>query len=156
MRSRSCADRGGDGRLTSDCVIDTSAWVRLRDPGVPAERLEAIADAIGEQRIWATTILLLEDGYSAHDAPAYHAAAELLGNLPFVELDADASRRARDIQRQLVRVGHHRMPPHDILTMAIAETHRLGVLHYDKHFDVIRDHTDCLAATEWLVPRGSL
>lgn len=64
--------------------------------------------------------------------------------------------RAINAQRQLARAGHHRMPPVDVIMAALADTHGVGVLHYDADFDVLRAKTDLRFASVWLAARGTL
>jgi predicted nucleic acid-binding protein len=59
-------------------------------------------------------------------------------------------------QRQLARVGHHRLPPVDLLVAAIADRHGLGVLHYDRDYDLLAEKTDLDVGSVWLAPAGSL
>jgi predicted nucleic acid-binding protein len=61
-----------------------------------------------------------------------------------------------DAQAQLARVGHHRIPPADLIIAGLADRHDIGVLHYDADFDVVLGKTDLEFDSEWLMPRGSL
>ena len=59
--------------------------------------------------------------------------------------------RAREIQAELAEHGQHRavsLP--DLLIAAVAERHRVAVLH----FDLIAEITG--QPTKWVVPRGSV
>ena len=76
--------------------------------------------------------------------------------LPRFPVDHDVEQRALDAQRQLARVGHHRLPPVDLLVAAVADRHGLGVLHYDGDYDVLAEKTDLTFDSVWLAPRGSL
>ena len=80
---------------------------------------------------------------------------ELLA-LPHFPIDELVERRAVDAQRELARVGHHRLPPVDLLVAALADRHELGILHYDRDYDLIAERTDLRFESEWLVPRGTL
>ena len=63
--------------------------------------------------------------------------------------------RAREVQRELADTGRHRavsLP--DLLIAAVAERHRVAVLHYDADFDLIAEVTG--QPTQWVVPKGSL
>lgn len=146
----------GQGAVTTQYLIDTSAWMRLDDDAVPYERIEAVATAVSANEVWASIILRLEVGYSARTAEHHAVDQERLDRLPQASLHEGTGERAVALQRQLAAVGHHRVPPPDLLVMAIAECHDLTVLHYDKDFDVIAERTDCTAESEWLVPRGSV
>jgi len=79
--------------------------------------------------------------------------AELLA-LPWAAIDDTVERRAVDAQRQLARTGHHRMPPVDILVAALADRHQLGILHYDRDYDLIAARADLRFASEWLAKAG--
>ena len=59
-------------------------------------------------------------------------------------------------QRQLARVGHHRLPPVDLLVAATADRHRLGVLHYDRDYDLIAEKTDLDFDSVWLAAPGTI
>jgi len=76
--------------------------------------------------------------------------------LPCFHIDEDVERRALDAQRQLARIGDHRLPPVDLLVAAVADSYDLGVLHYDHDYDLIAEKTDLSFRSEWLVPRGTL
>ena len=81
---------------------------------------------------------------------------EELLSLPRFEIDATVERRAIDAQRQLARLGHHRLPPVGLLVAAIADRHDLGVLHYDHDYDLLAEKTDLRFDSVWLAPRGVL
>jgi predicted nucleic acid-binding protein len=72
------------------------------------------------------------------------------------EIDAVVEQRTRHAQAQLARLGHHRLPPTDLMLAAIADRHEHDVLHYDAHFDAIARHTDLRFESVWLAPQGSL
>ena len=76
--------------------------------------------------------------------------------LPWARLDEGVERRAVDAQRHLARVGHHRLPPVDIVVAALADRHGLGVLHYDRDYDLIADKTDLRFDSIWLSEPGVL
>ncbi len=146
----------GPRGVTGRYVLDNSAWARLNDARVDESRIAEIADGMDAGIVWASTVLCLEAGYSARDAEAHGLLMRGFMRLPLAPVNEQASNRALVLQAQLAAVGHHRVPPSDLLTAAIAEQHALTILHYDKDFDVILDKTDCAAAAEWLVPRGTL
>jgi predicted nucleic acid-binding protein len=142
--------------VTGALLLDNSAWVRLADAGLPAERTDEIAEALESGRIAVCLPFLLEAGYSARSALEHdQLLAELLA-LPRYHLDGEAERRALDAQAQLARVGHHRLPPVDLVVAAIADRHHLGVLHYDHDYDLIVEKTDLAFDSVWLAARGTL
>jgi predicted nucleic acid-binding protein len=138
--------------VTTEYLLDNSAWARLRHPALPAGRRDEVADAIADGRVYACLPFLLEAGYSARNAEAYAAMMRRLRAFPFAALDDHAELRALDLQGDLVTCGHHRLPPPDLLIAAISERHGLTVLHCDRDFDVIRDKTSAVLSAEWLAP----
>jgi len=142
--------------VSDTLLIDNSAWARLADPALGDDRVTELADALEAGRIATCLPFLLEAGYSARSARDHdELLAELLA-LPRVSIDDDVERRALDGQRQLARVGHHRLPPVDLLVAALADRYRLGVLHYDRDYDLVAEKTDLDFASVWLAPAGMI
>lgn len=99
---------------------------------------------------------MLEAGYSARNADEHADLLDELLALPIVDIDEQIERRALDAQRQLARVGHHRLPPVDLIIAAAADAMKLGILHYDSDYELISDKTDLQFHGVWLAERGSL
>jgi len=142
--------------VTRTLLLDNSAWVRLADPALPDERSLEVADALEAGRIAACLPFLLEAGYSARNARDHDEVLAGLLALPRFAIDDDVERRALDAQRQLARVGHHRLPPVDLLLAAVADRHDLAVLHYDRDYDLLAEKTDLSFESVWLAARGTL
>jgi predicted nucleic acid-binding protein len=142
--------------VTDTLLLDNSAWARLADPALSDPRASEIADALEAGRIATCLPFLLEAGYSARNARDHDDLLDELLALPRFHIDEQVERRAVDAQRQLARIGHHRLPPVDLLVAAIADRHGLGVLHYDHDYDLIVDKTDLELESVWLAPAGSL
>jgi predicted nucleic acid-binding protein len=137
-------------------LLDNSAWARLADPALGEDRVAEVADAFESGLVATCLPFLLEAGYSARSASDHaELLAELL-SLPHHAIDEAVEQRALSARRQLTRVGHHRMPPVDLLVAAVADVHRLGVLHYDRDYDVLADKTDLDFPSVWLAPAGTL
>lgn len=142
--------------MSDTLLIDNSAWVRLSHPAVPDERAAEVADAIEAGRIATCLPFLLEAGYSARSARDQEAVLAELAVLPHLQIDEQVEHLAVDAQRQLARMGHHRMPPVDLLVAAIADRHGVGVLHYDHDYDLLAEKTDLRFQSVWLAPAGSV
>jgi hypothetical protein len=140
------------GRL----LLDNSAWMRIIGPSLPDERAEEIAKGFGEERFVACLPFFLESGYSARSADGHDDLFGELESLDFLPVNLEVERRALAAQAQLARVGHHRLPPVDLMIAALAHCHEVGVLHYDSDYDVIFEKTDLDFDSEWLMPAGSL
>lgn len=142
--------------MTAELLLDNSAWARLDQAAVVQDRADEIAEWLEEGRIATCLPFLLEAGYSARNARAHEELLSELMALPNVHIDERVERRAIDAQRQLARAGHHRLPPVDLLIAALADTHDLGVLHYDNDYEIVSEKTDLRFVSVWLAPRGSI
>lgn len=142
--------------MTGALLLDNSAWARLAHPKLPPERLGQIADALENDQIVSSLPFLLEAGYSARDARDHNALVADLLALPQAGIDDLVERRAVDVQAQLARAGHHRLPPIDILLATLADRHGLGILHYDADYDLIQTKTDLRFESVWLADRGTI
>jgi predicted nucleic acid-binding protein len=99
--------------------------------------------------------VLLELLYSARSRKAYRELAADFARLPMLEASSTVLRLALATQARLAERSQHRGPTTtDLLIAAIAEHHRITVVHYDRHFDAIARVTG--QPTLWLARRGSL
>jgi predicted nucleic acid-binding protein len=129
-------------------LLDNSAWVRL--PALPDSRAEEIATALEAGELATCLPFLLEAGYSARTGRYHERLLDDLLALPHFAIDTGVERRALDAQRALARVGHHRLPPVDLLIAALADRHGLGVLHHDRDYDLIAEKTPLRFESVWL------
>lgn len=137
-------------------LLDNSAWARLANPRLPTERVEEVAEWIEVAELAACLPFVLEAGYSARSAPDHERVIADLLMLPWIEVTPAVSRLAIQAQRELARVGHHRVPPADLIIAACAHSEGAGVLHYDGDYDVIAQRSGLDFRSEWLAPAGSL
>ena len=115
-----------------------------------------MAAAIETGQVVVCLPFLLEAGYSARAAEDHRDLMDELLALPWAAIDETVERRTVEAQRQLARTRHHRLPPVDILLAALADRHQLGILHYDRDYDLIAARTDLRLTSEWLARPGSL
>jgi predicted nucleic acid-binding protein len=99
---------------------------------------------------------LLEAGYSARSRHERSAMMADLAELPRVEIDKDIEAAALDAQRELADLGHHRLPPADVMIASCADAAGMGVLHYDSDYDLLVKHTSLNFSSEWLTQPGLL
>jgi hypothetical protein len=137
--------------MTPRYLIDKSALARMPLSPVRA-RLEPIIEA-GEAATCA--IIDLEVLYSTRNYQE-HQKVRRRRALAYatVPVSEEALRRAVEIQGELARRGHHRIPIPDLIIAAAAESAGLIVLHYDADYDRIARVTG--QSTEWVVKRGSV
>ena len=95
-------------------LLDNSAWTRRWQPSV-RDRFEA---AILANECAVCLPFLLEAGYSARSARDHDTILADLTLLPHVSITSAVERHALDAQAKLVRIGHHRLSPADILIAA--------------------------------------
>lgn len=112
-------------------VIDTSAWSRQRDAGI-RERWDATNKA---GLFAACPAASLEIFRTARDESEFRALDSALAGLPQAPITASACRAALGAARELR--GSRRLPAIDYLIAAAAAEHGYGVLHADRHFDLL-------------------
>ena len=139
-------------------LLDNSAWARAMDgrlAGAPRKRFDAALTA-GE--LWSCPPTLLEMLYSARDDRQFTAIKGELGALLHAPLTAEAAARAVSAQAELAATPgvSHRVKPVDLLIAALAASAELGVLHYDRDYDAIAEHTSLEFPSVWVAPRGSI
>jgi len=137
-------------------LLDNSAWVRLVQGAVPKDRRKEIAEWMGRHELGVCLPFLLEAGYSARSGTDRRELMARFDKLPRVSIDSTVERLALEAQRELAEVGHHRLPPLDVMIAACAHRAEAGVLHYDRDYDLILKHTGLEFESEWLAPAGSL
>jgi predicted nucleic acid-binding protein len=142
--------------VSAEFLFDASAWLRSDHADLSDSRADEVAEDWEEGRLGVCLPFLLEAGYAARSARNHNELFEELLGLPFFGFDAKVERRAIDVHAQLARIGHHRVPPVDVMIAAIAERHGIGVLHYDSHYDMLVAKTDLEFHSQWLMPAGSL
>lgn len=137
-------------------LLDHSAWSRLIDDQVPEDREETILDWIGAERLATCLPFLLESGYSARTGQEYRLNMGRVEQLPRVLIDQEVEKAAQNAQRELAKSGHHRLSPNDLIIAACAAAVDGGVLHYDRDYDLILEHTSLDFESVWLVEPGTL
>lgn len=112
-------------------VIDTSAWSRQRDAGI-RERWHATNEA---GFLAACPAAALEIFRTAQDENEFRAVDSALSALPQAPITTSVCHAALGAARELR--GSRRLPAPDYLIAAAAAECGFGVLHADKHFDLL-------------------
>ena len=133
-------------------LVDKSAIARWHHPGVR----KVLAPLIEHGLVATCGITELEVLFSACGKAGYRQVAEDRQHayewLPTEDTDL---RRALTIQAELAGRGQLRavsLP--DLIIAAVAERHRVCVLHYDGDYEQVATITG--QATRWVVPQGSV
>ena len=111
-------------------LIDKSAYVRGIDPG------EVEAD------LCICPVIELEILYSARSQAEYETLSDDLSAFRSLRVDVQTLVAAKGAQRVLSATMRHRVPMPDLLVAACAEQHGAGVLHLDRHYDVLAEVLD--------------
>lgn len=112
-------------------VIDASAWNRQREPRVRAGWLATNeADLLASCPVAALEILTV-----VRSEQEFATAAAAFSALPQVPVTASVCRAALGASRELR--GSRRLPVADYLIAAAAAERGFGVLHADRHFDLL-------------------
>ena len=133
-------------------LIDTSAAARMHHELV-AQRLSPLITA----GLVATCAPLdFEALFSARGAKDYdQIRADRRAAYEYLPVLDEHWQRAMDVQRSLAGASRHRgVGLSDLLVAAVAEQHRITVLHYDSDYETISEFTDLQAW--WVVERGAI
>lgn len=134
-------------------LADTSVWARKKHPAIKSWFEAAIA--AGE--IAVCDMVALELLHSASTHPVFDQMEQSLEAMPWLRMAQAEWVRARDVYSKLSQHGHsaHRAVKHaDLLIAAAAELAGIGLVHYDKDYDLIASLTG--QAARWVRPRGSI
>ena len=137
-------------------LLDNSAWSRLLSGSVPQSRAEMVVERLEKRQLATCLPFLLEAGYSARSAGDLRGMMARIELLPCVAVDEEVERLALAAQQALADVGHHRLPPSDLTIAACAHRAGTGVLHYDRDYDLIAEHTNLVFESLWIAEAGSL
>jgi predicted nucleic acid-binding protein len=138
--------------LIARYLIDTSAAAKMRHPEV-SRRLRPLI----EGGVVATTASLDAEALSSARGPAEYEQlwADRRAAYEYLPTNDEHWQTALGAQRALATTGRHRaVGMADLLTAALAATHRLTVIHYDPDFDTAA--TVLTFEHRWVVPQGSV
>jgi predicted nucleic acid-binding protein len=136
--------------LIARYLVDTSVWTRRRQPVVAARVVPLISAGL----VATCSVLDAEALYSTRSSAEYEQIRrDRRAAYEFLASDQEVWDRALDVQRALAARSMIRsvgIP--GLLVAAVAERHRVTVLHYDRDFEHVASITGQLV--EWVVPRG--
>jgi predicted nucleic acid-binding protein len=112
-------------------VVDTSAWVRQRDPRV-VERWKA---TLAAGLVAVCPVAALEILAGARDEDGFDTLERALAALPQAPVTTTVCAAALSAARELR--GSRRLPAADYLIAAAAAERGFGVLHLDAHYDTL-------------------
>lgn len=131
-------------------LVDKSALARMDRPLVQ----DRLAPLLLAGLVATCSLIDLEVLFSSRSPAEYEELR--LERLGFERLDTEQVDwdRALAVQRLLAQASRHRVAGiPDLVIAAVAERHRVTVLHYDRDFDALSEVTG--QAVEWVVPPGA-
>jgi len=132
-------------------LVDTSAAARMHHELV-AER---VAPLITAGLVATCAPLDFEALFSAGPQDYEQIRADRQAAYEYLPVLDEHWQRALDVQRSLARVSRHRdVGLTDLLVAAVAEHHRITVVHYDSDYDTICEFIDLQA--QWVVERDNI
>lgn len=132
-------------------LVDKSALARLAFDPVA----EVLRPLVSAGRTATCGIATLELLFSARNAADHARIRADLSAHEWLATEDEDFRRAIDVQAELADTGRHRaVPLPDLIIAAVAERHRISVLHYDADFDLISEVTG--QSMQWVIPRGTM
>ncbi len=133
-------------------IADNSAWSHAHQHSVR----DTWAAALRNRQIETCPIVKLEMLYSARSGEDFDRLQAMLDVLHDVPISRSVTNAAIAAYRRLA----HRVPRFhrsiklpDLLIAAAAQDAAVGVLHYDRHFDLLADVLDF--ESRWIAPAGS-
>lgn len=141
--------------LARSCLIDNSTYARTADPAVAHVWMAALR----ARQLVACEPFLLEALYSSRSGDELRRdRADLLAAMPRVSCDATTWELALAAQERMADAAGlmHRRRPIDYLVAAAAAQHGLGVLHYDRDYDLLAEHSGLEFSSLWVVPAGTV
>jgi predicted nucleic acid-binding protein len=131
-------------------LLDNSAWSRLLAGKISSKGAEQVAAWMEERRLGTCLPFLLEAGYSARSGVDRREMMSRLQQLPRVHVEEEVERTALEAQRELAEVGHHRLPPTDLVIAACADRIGGGVVHCDRDYDLLAERTSLSFESVWI------
>jgi predicted nucleic acid-binding protein len=133
-------------------LADKSALARLHEPTVAA----ILAPRVEAGLVATCAVIEFEVLWSTRSFSEFSTVRRdrRLG-YEWLTVENDDWIRSLDVQERLWEIGSIRsVPLPDLLIAAVAERHRVSIVHYDADYDQIAAITG--QSTEWIVPRGSV
>jgi predicted nucleic acid-binding protein len=133
-------------------LVDTSAAAHMHHEQV-AQR---VAPLITAGLVATCAPLDFEALFSARGSKDYdQIRADRRAAYEYLPVMDEHWQRALDVQRSMAGSSRHREAGlSDLLVAAVAEQHRITVLHYDSDYDTISEVIDLEA--QWVVERGTI
>ena len=123
-------------------LIDTSVWIDFFN-GAPSKEADLLSEYIeSEYPIYICPTILQEILQGFNRDKDYAIAKNLLLAFPILETDPiESAIEAAGIHRKLRKIGKTIRKSNDCLIAYHAITHNVSILHRDRDFSIMADHT---------------
>jgi predicted nucleic acid-binding protein len=138
--------------VVASYLVDTSALARMRHPTVA----EVLAPLIEAGLVATCPVIDMEVLYSTRTPAEYEQVQnDRARAYEYLPIDERVWRRAQAVQSVLAKQSRLRsVGIADLLVAAVADLHRITVLHYDGDYEHVATLTE--QDVRWVVPRGSV
>jgi predicted nucleic acid-binding protein len=116
----------------------------MTDPDAPpllladkSALVRGVEHLAADSELCVCAITRLEMLYSARGPSEYAQLEAQLDTFRQLRMDAETFKVAQGAQRELAERSQHRIPIPDLLIGACAHQHSAGVLHADRHYDLL-------------------
>jgi len=120
-------------------LVDTTIWVNFLR-GLDSSLGHRLSAWIREERVCTTEIIILEILKGARSDKEYNLLREDFSALPLLTINQPVWELAGKISYKLRKRGAD-VPLTDVLIAATAIHYQCRLLHADKHFNLIADHS---------------
>jgi len=117
-------------------LVDSSLWIEYYRPDGRRHRREVVQDALAQDRVATSAIILIEVLQGATTLEAYDALREDFAALHWLDLTRATAEQAARVGCDLRRRGET-VPATDLMIAAIALDHECQLWHLDDHFERI-------------------
>lgn len=136
-------------------LADTSVWARA--PKFEGDLRSDWATALRGQIVATHDLVVAEIMSSAQNASKLGIWISSLGALDHRgRIDEDESDLLAKTYEWLASHGKRGIPPTDVYCACSASRHGWGILHYDKHFDILAGVDFLDFESQWIVRRGTM
>lgn len=117
-------------------LIDSSVWIDYYRPGGPESLRRALRQALAEDAVVTTGLIVVEVVQGAKTEVAYSLLWDDMTALPWLEVNPAVVQQATRWGFALQRQGNA-VPATDLLIAALAVEHSCRLWHLDAHFERI-------------------
>lgn len=123
-------------------IVDTSAWARRAKPAV-RDQIKSILEESDDSRLVMAPTVMLELLRGPQGDAVAAERSRLLDHMELLAADTETFALAADAMERMAAWAPegHRIAIADLITAALAHQHRCGVIHCDRDFLELAEHS---------------